>query len=247
MTKMPGISIADGISDTIRQHFEPIPQAGRVHGPEADFFQAYGEVRTFRKGAVLFRQGADPRGVYLLVQGKVKVCRNLAPGQRQIFFFHGPGDLLGCRQVIAGTAGSFQTECLENCQTLFVPAEIFVQHTRQSPAFAHHLLEQQSREFSAWTHNCALVARRSVRERLAVCLLYLDRLYQVPPNHTSVICLSRTDLADFAATTLESTVRVLREMKDAGLLHIRGRRIVLLDVPAMVRISTPSGLKKVEA
>jgi len=193
------------------------------------------------------REGAQVRGVHLLVQGKIKVYRDLMPGLRQIFHFHCPGDLLGCQQVLTEEPYSFQAEALEDCQTIFISTEAFLKQASQSPSFTQYLLEQQSREFSAWMKHLGLTARRSVRVRLAVCLLNLHELSRLPENPTAVIHLSRTDLADYAATTLETTVRVMREMKEAGLIHIRGRRIMLLDLPGLIQVSQEIKLKKPEA
>jgi CRP-like cAMP-binding protein len=247
MTRLPACTFPDLLHESLQHHVAPTANPGKMPAADANFLLEKGEIKALRKGSVVFRQGVQPRGVFLLLQGRIKVYRNLAPGQRQIFYFHGPDDLLGCRQVITGTAYTFQAEALEDGRALFVPAEVFCEHARRSASFAQYLLEQQSREFSAWANNTALVARRSVRERLAICLLNLEQIYRVASNPTAVICLSRTDLADYAGTTLETTVRILREMKDAGLIHIRGRRMMLLDGPAMLQLSLDAGLKKVEA
>lgn len=247
MTRLQQFPLSELTFDNIQTSYGFKSDVEKLPLQDAEFFQRYGIPTSFSKSSVVFRQGGQVRGVHLLVQGKIKVYRDLMPGQRQIFHFHRQGELLGCRQIILDEAYTFQAEALEDCQTIFIPADQFLLHLRQSASFAQYLLELQSREFSAWSNNYSLIARRSVRVRLAVCLLNLHEIYQLPGNQTAVIYLSRTDLADYAATTLETTVRMLREMKETGLIHIRGRRIVLLDIPALMQISRDMKMKKIEA
>jgi CRP-like cAMP-binding protein len=235
---LPVFSISDPVRDfPATQPADPEISLNILPDVEASFFLAEGRRLHLGKGANLLRQGAMPRGVHLLLEGRVKLYRQLLPAQRQIFHFYTAGDLIGYCQVLSDTNATFYAEVLDNCTTLFVTAERFRKYARQSASLANFLLDRLSREYLAWSDNSALLARRSVRERLAVCLITLHDLFRIPPNPTTVISLSRTDLADYAATTLETTARVLREMKDAGLLHIRGRRIVILDMPALLQLA----------
>jgi CRP-like cAMP-binding protein len=244
---MQGYSVADMFFDVVQSSFGFSEKAGRLAMEDVSFFHLHGVPTTYFKGSPIFRQGSTVRGVHLLVEGKAKVFRELIPGQRQIFHFHRQGDLMGCRHLFNDEKYPFQAEAIEDCQTIFIPADPFLKHAAKSLTFTQYLLEQQSREFSAWTNNLSMIARHSVKTRLSISLLNLHEIFKLPGNPTAVICLSRTDLANYAGTSLETTVRMLREMKNAGLLHFKGRRIVLLDLMAMARVSREMSFRKVEA
>ena len=54
-----------------------------------------GQARRLPEGATLFEQGAEARGVYLLLQGRLKAVQTGADGQQVIVRFLGPGEPAG--------------------------------------------------------------------------------------------------------------------------------------------------------
>ena len=82
-------------------------------------------------------------------------------------------------------------------------------------------------------------ATRSVRERLALQLIVIREKYKtnVEPGQPVEINMSREDLASLAGTARENVVRMLSEFKSEGIIETRGRRIIVLDVKKLIKIS----------
>ena len=192
------------------------------------------------KGEILFRQGRPASGVYVLEQGKVKVFQEKQGGQRRILHLYSGGDLLGYRPLLTDGLHSCSAEALEPCVLQFIPKDIFMASINDSPPFAQFMLRAVSREFAAWSNFQAAFDSSPVRVRVALALLILHEKYRLPGNATAVIHFSRTDLSEYVVASLETVVRILREMKDAGIVHGHGRRILITNLDAVVALAAPS-------
>ena len=77
------------------------------------------------------------------------------------------------------------------------------------------------------------MAQKSVRERLAFSLIFLDDVYD-----GEMINLSRDDLANFVGTATETLIRLLKEFKTDALIKTYARKIKLLDKVTILKISS---------
>ncbi|MCB0534986.1 MAG: Crp/Fnr family transcriptional regulator [Lewinellaceae bacterium] len=196
---------------------------------------------TLKKGALLFRQGHPARGIYFLVQGKVKSYQEKKGGQRRIAHVYSEGDMLGYCPLFTNGMHTYTVEALENCTLHFMPSDAFNNLIGESPFFAQFMLRAVSQEFVAWTNFQAAFDATPVRMRLALALLILHEKYRLPGNATAVIQFTRTDLADYVGASLETIVRTMREFRENGVVHVRGRRIMVSDLEALIALAMATG------
>jgi CRP-like cAMP-binding protein len=71
--------------------------------------------------------------------------------------------------------------------------------------------------------------------RMAETLLYIDRLKA--ENNEIFQLLSRKDIADFAGTSTESAVKLLKSFEKDGLIVLNEKDIVLRNYEALAEIS----------
>jgi CRP-like cAMP-binding protein len=64
-----------------------------------------------------------------------------------------------------------------------------------------------------------------------------EQLNTVPPKDTPMINLSREDLSNIVGTATETLVRALTELKNEGLVDIRGRRIYLVNIEGLKKVA----------
>ena len=101
------------------------------------------------------------------------------------------------------------------------------------------LLKTLSHEFSVLANSITILARRSVRERLALQLVVVREKYKgdFPPGEVVEIDLSREDLAGLVGTARENVVRTLSEFKEEGIVETRGRKIIVKDIKKLVAVA----------
>jgi CRP-like cAMP-binding protein len=72
---------------------------------------------------------------------------------------------------------------------------------------------------------------------LAEILLILMDTFGLDPKKVLQISLTREELANMVGTATESVIRLLSEFKSDGLIELHGRKISIMDVPALKKIS----------
>ena len=80
------------------------------------------------------------------------------------------------------------------------------------------------------------LAYNSVRQRVAEALLQLSDKYKEKGEERFTMSISRNDLASLVGTATESLIRTLSDLKDEGLVSMKG---------SQVSIENEKGLKRV--
>ena len=94
----------------------------------------------------------------------------------------------------------------------------------------HDLATAESRELS--------LAQRSVRERLAETLLMLKEFYGFEADGVTLKgTVSRSDLANMIGTSSETVIRFLSEFKEKGIIGLDQKKICILNLAALLRIT----------
>jgi len=215
--------------------FQAAIKLGGVSLTETPLFKHHYSLRELESDKVIYREGQNPRGVYLLKKGKVKISQFSNKGKEQIVYIYRRGELFGYRPLLCDQTHPVTATTLEDCTYAFIPKNIFLSALDHSPELSRTLLTQLSNEFMVWLNKINVLGQLAVKERTVVALLILNEKYKKKGKEhlPSVINLSRENLASFCGTTVESLVRVLRVLKDADIISAKGRKITILDPEAL--------------
>ncbi|UOU98172.1 helix-turn-helix domain-containing protein [Chryseobacterium daecheongense] len=100
------------------------------------------------------------------------------------------------------------------------------------------LLKSLSHEFSVMANLMTVLSQRTVRERVALSLLILQKKYKSDISGDKVyITLSRADLANMVGTANETLARILHDFREDHLIVMEGRKIQLTDLERLTRIA----------
>jgi CRP-like cAMP-binding protein len=195
--------------------------------------------QVYRKGEVIFREGAYPSGIYYITNGKVKKYKTDRDGKEQIIYVANTGELLGYHAILSVDSYPDSAAVLEESMISFIPRESFLEAINQSGVLNRRLLKTLSHEFAVLANSLTLFAQKSVRERLALQLIVIREKYKVnfEPGMPVEINMSRDDLASLVGTARENVVRMLSEFKDEGTVETKGRKIIVLDVKKLIEIA----------
>lgn len=183
----------------------------------------------YKKGEILFREGSYPTGIYYIKKGKVKKYKTDKEGKEQIFYVCKKGELLGYHALISEEKYSDTTATMEESEIAFIPKDDFLKAVQTSSVLSNRLLKVLSHEFGVLVNSLTVFAQRTVRERLALCLILLRDKYKTEENSMKPVelDLSRDDLAKFVGTARETLVRLLHDFKEEQLIETNGRKIIL--------------------
>jgi CRP/FNR family transcriptional regulator, polysaccharide utilization system transcription regulator len=194
--------------------------------------------QTYQKGQLIFREGGRPNGLHCVQEGKIKVSKVGGDGKEQITRLATGGDVLGYRALIAEDMYSATATALDDCVVCFVPKSDFLHIIETNAQFASSLMKLLSKALGEAEDRLLHLAYKPVRERLAEALLLLQRTFQKPTDALPFdIAISREDLASLIGTAKETTIRLLSDFKEEGILTTKGSHITLLKPEKLLEIA----------
>lgn len=182
---------------------------------------------TFEKDAVIFFEGDEGNGFYIIAQGRVKVFKLSFDGKEHILHILGPGEPFGEVPVFSGRPFPANAQVLVKSTLLFLPRKGFIELITAHPSLSLNMfavLSMRLREFTVQIENLSL---KEAPERVASYLLYQSQ-EQGHPRYVE-LRISKKQLAAMLGATPETLSRVFAKMSAQGLIQVEGRRIDILD------------------
>jgi CRP-like cAMP-binding protein len=204
---------------------------------EVDLLNYTKEVREFRRGEILYNEGARISGFYCIHSGIIKVYKTGFDGKEQIIRFAKAGDIIAYRSVLSNEPACTSARVIEDCQACFIPSEILISFIKSNTSYALELLKLACHELGEANSFITDIAQKTVRERLAEILLLLVNDFGLDEQNNLRISLTREELANIVGTATESVIRLLSEFKADKLVDLDGRKIRILNVKGIEKIS----------
>lgn len=195
--------------------------------------------KIYKKGEIIFREGAYPDGIFFITGGKVKKYKIDPDGKEYIIYVANTGELIGYHAILAEDRYPDSAAALEDSTIAFIPRSSFLEVLKHSEILNKRLLKTLSHEFAVLANSLSLFAQKSVRERLALQLIVMREKYKVnfKPGMAVEINMGRDDLANLVGTARENVVRLLSEFKEKGIVETKGRKIIVQDVNKLIEIA----------
>ncbi len=191
----------------------------------------------FDRGDVIYHEGNRVGGVYCVNKGIVKHYKTGIDGKEQIVRFSKKGDIFGFRSILSEEPACTTTKVIEDAGLCFIPLDQFLSLVNNNPAFSMAIMKMSCVELGAANKYILDIAQKNVRERLAEILLLLNDNFGVTSEGYLAISLTRDELASFVGTATESVIRLLSEFKHDGLIEINRRKIKLVEINKLKKIS----------
>ncbi len=217
-------------------HFiEQVPLFAGLVDTQIQLLAAIVEKRKYLRGKVIFTEGEEATGLYVLCAGRIKIYKLSSDGKEQILHIFGPGEPFGEVTVFAGGQFPAYAEALESCETLFFPRKKFVELITKDPSMAMNMLAMLSKRLRYFTQLVENLSLKEVPQRLAAYLLVLDNI----KNKQDIVELdiAKGQLASLLGTIPETLSRILNKMSGQGYITVEGRQIRLLDRKSLENIS----------
>jgi CRP-like cAMP-binding protein len=195
--------------------------------------------RKFVAGVDLVHQGQADQSAYILAKGWVCSYKLLPNGGRQIVDFQIPGDFLGLRSVLFRTA-DHNIEPVTPVEASEVIITDLLDAFANTPRLATAVLWAASRDEAMVVEHLVGIGRRNALERTAHYLLeFSARLRLVGlGNKEGYDCpLSQYMLADALGLSAVHVNRVLRQLREMGLLTFQKGHVMIDDFDGLVALA----------
>ncbi|MZR13392.1 helix-turn-helix domain-containing protein [Maritimibacter sp. DP07] len=195
--------------------------------------------RFFSAGRDMVHQGQSGQAAYVLMSGWVCSYKLQPDGTRQIVDFQIPGDFLGLRSVLLRTS-DHSFEPIVDIEAAEVLTEDLLEAFAQTPRLATAILWAASRDEAMVVEHLVGIGRRDAVVRIAHFLLELgSRLALVGLGDTKGYdCpLTQYHLADALGLSAVHVNRVLRQLREAGLVTFREGHVRFHDLDRLVKLA----------
>ena len=192
--------------------------------------------KFIKKGEVLFREGESINGVYCVKDGVCKMSKLSANGKDQIVKLVVRGDLIGQRSLVTEEKSNLTAVAVNEMEVCFIPKHEILHDLNKNASFTMDMLQEMAKELKIADNVIVDMAQKSVKQRLADVLIFLNENFDTDSDGYLGVILSREDYASIVGTATESAIRILSQFKKEGLIITKGKQIKIEDIEGLKRI-----------
>ncbi|MFF9347996.1 Crp/Fnr family transcriptional regulator [Streptomyces sp. NPDC014734] len=222
-------SDGDGLDDRV-------PFLARLERADRMSLLRLGRELDFAAKAPLLRQEEPSAHVLLILHGWTKVTTSAPNGYEALHALRGPGDIVGESAALTGRPRSATVTALSPVRAVVVAHEKFRAFVAGSSAVTFTLLALTADRTRAADRRSLEFAAMTVRERFAVLLLDLARTHggRTDDGIELDIPLSKQELAGAVGASREMVQRLLKDLRERGIV-VTGRRAMVIRRPDALR------------
>lgn len=192
--------------------------------------------RLVKKGEIIFEEGENVNGIFCIKDGVCKLTKLSPNGKDQIVKLVTKGELLGQRSMISDEPVNLSAVALEDMQVCFIPKSEIMGFFDKNNQFSMNVMKTICGDLKEADVNMVNMAQKTVKERLAETLLYLQDTFGKNEDSSLKIQLTRDELASMIGTATESCIRLLSDFNKLGLIELKGKKITLKNIAQLKKM-----------
>jgi len=180
-------------------------------------------------GAILFVEGQDPRGMFILCSGRVNLSTTSREGKILILKTAEAGEALGLSASISGVGYEATAETATPCQLNFVDRKHLLELISSQNEVGVHASQCLSREFqTAYRDIHDLVLTRTSAGKLAKLLLAQSPTHDEDASELRIASsMTHEEMAQRIGASRETVTRLLTDLKKRQLIRLEGATMVI--------------------
>ena len=186
------------------------------------------------RSAELFHENAPFNDLYALKSGALAAVGEDDEGNRKVFGFYFPGDILGLDAIDSGhyqnTVVALEKSSV--CRLHYENAPLLGEH---QAGFYQQLIQAMSHRLKCERWTSQLLTTQSTEQRLAAFMVYLSSQLKARglPHVAFRLPMTRRDMADYLGMAMETASRALSSLQKKGIVALQGRNTQIKDVDGL--------------
>lgn len=233
------LGMATKIGITRRQIVEKIEELWHpLSDGQKIYLQKHIKVRRYHKNDIIYKESEDVRYAMVLLEGKVKICREGLAQKIQILRVIQPIDFFGYRAHFANEDYKTCAKAIEDSIIGIIPINVIVTLIKINSEVSLYFIKRLSKELGVSDERTVHLTQKHIRGRLSEALLFLKENYGLEQdNQTIAIELSREELASLSNMTTNNAIRTLSSFAAEELVEVDKRKIKILKEKELEKIS----------
>jgi CRP/FNR family transcriptional regulator, dissimilatory nitrate respiration regulator len=190
-----------------------------------------GVKQDFLRGEIIFHEGEEGAGFYLVESGMIKIYKISLDGKEQILHILGPGEPFAEVALFAGSSYPANAMAIEKSSVLFFPRQAFSELVSKQPSLALNMLGTLSLRLRQFAQMVEALSLKEVPGRLAAYILLENETHQ--KKNAIKLPIAKSQLASLLGTIPETLSRILAKMTKQGLISATGSSILILDIEGL--------------
>lgn len=193
---------------------------------DVDLLLAWGATfHTYQKGHVLFCEGDLAHFYYQVVEGKIKMCNTNDEGREFIQGIFEPGESFGEPPLFDG--GSYPASAVadEQCTIIRLRKENFLQLLKDNFDIHFCFTQTLARRLRYKSLMSKEISSYGPLHRVTTLLQEYKKGRGMNDQELAKIDLTRQQIADMTGLRVETVIRTIRQMQDAGNLKIEKGKV----------------------
>jgi len=202
---------------------------------------AEGKPHRFPKDTMIFQEGDSAGGIWLVLDGLVKLTRYTYEGREIILHIAEPFLIIAEAAVFLGR---YPATAISNSDTtlLYIPKELLFSLMEKYPTVQRRLFASMSNWLKMLVDK---VDQLTLNDATARLIRYLFSLSDPAPSGkagkpiTVELPMKKGELAIMLNMNQATLSRTLRKLQDDGLLKVNARKVALINIDRLKRLSQP--------
>ena len=195
-------------------------------------------VVNYKKGELIYKEGAKPMGLLCLNTGKVKITRQAHNGIAQIVALKKPVDFIDLCSIINNEPYQTSATALDDSSVCIIEKQNFMNIIRQNPDLSFKIMCSFAKELEEANKRFLTMTQKLLRARLTEALSLLYDMYGTLPDGITLNCtVKRAELAAMSNMTTANVIRTLSLLAKEGVLIIDRKKILVKDRNLLKTIS----------
>lgn len=213
-----------------------VPLFADLSDTEIKFLAERAVPRRYAPGEVIFTEGDDCPGLFVIESGNVRIFKSSPSGREQVLAIETPGNSVAELPVFDGGNFPASAAAVNEARLLFVSKQDFYSLCLVHPKVALKVLRVVGTRLRGLVNIIEELSFTTVRSRLVSLLLRLARQQGKPgPGGAVQITLpaSNQELASHIGTVRELVSRNLSRLQSEGLIQMDGRTVTIPKLAAL--------------
>ncbi len=189
----------------------------------------HASISEYRKGETIYDQTRPASSIYLVIEGKVKVCRVSDNGVSTLVDIYQPDDLFGESAFVSSSRGAELSTAFENTRVMGWTATEIEEISERRPELAIALLQLFVYRSQLFQQRIEDFTVDNIARRLARALLcFAERMGQVTQDgRVEMRAFTHELLAQYVGTSREIVTHYMNQFRRKGYLSYSRKSISL--------------------
>jgi CRP/FNR family transcriptional regulator len=188
----------------------------------------------FRKGEIIRKQGTFLSHVISIKSGLAKLYIEGLNGRNLILRIVKASNYIGGPGMYFDQRHHYSVIALVDLSACFIDMQVFKDILHTNPEFAAEFMKEFSKNMLSTYDRLISLTQKNNTGRMAEALVYLAN--EIFESHRFDPLITKTDLAELTGMARDSSVKILREFKDDGLIDTN-KGIEIINMPGLMKIS----------